>query len=221
MRQYLQGHRGDASHDVFYGSIGTIRAFRAEHAPPLRRVAAGLRYYVDKHSAGRPIVVGQRLKRFITILDKLQREPRMNLSRMHDVGGCRAVVETDEEVYAIAGHLKRRWEWARDYDYIAKPKPDSGYRAFHLVVKKDRHLIEVQLRTQLQHRWAEIIEVIDRQNPEIELKGGSAPAELVEYYRLGSELLAADERGELADAATIQRFRQLNELVAPYTRRKS
>lgn len=199
-------------------AVELIRVFRAEHATPLQRVAANLRYYVDQHTIGRPIVVGQRLKRLVTIVDKLEREPRMKLARMHDIGGCRAVVASEDEVRAIATHLRRRWRIVRDYDYMAHPKPHSGYRAYHLVVLKNEHLIEVQLRTNAQHRWAELIEVVDRRNPELNLKGGSAPANLVEYYRLGSELLAADERGESADVAAVERFRQLHEEVAGYHR---
>ncbi len=156
-----------------------------------------------------------------TIVDKLQRHPRMQLARMHDIGGCRAVVASEDEILDIATHLRRRWSVVRDYDYTASPKPHSGYRAFHLVVEKDGYLIEVQLRTHVQHRWAELIEVVDRRNPGIDLKGGSAPAELVEYYRLGSELLAAEERGELADSDVVDRFRRLHQEVAGYHRPQS
>ena len=215
IRAYLEGTDSTVDDDTLR-AIELVREFRAEHATPLRRVAANLRYYVDKHSAGRPIVVGQRLKRLATIVDKLGREPGMKLARMHDIGGCRAVVATEDEVRAMASHLRRRWRVVRDYDYMAEPKPCSGYRAFHLVVQKDEHLIEVQLRTQVQHRWAELIEVMDRRNAGIELKGGAAPPALVEYYRLGSELLAADERGEGADPEVVQRFRKLHQEVAGY-----
>jgi ppGpp synthetase/RelA/SpoT-type nucleotidyltranferase len=196
--------------------LHVIRAFRAAHAGPLQRVAANLRYYVEQHSTGRPIVVGQRLKRLTTIADKLCRQPKMQLARMHDIGGCRAVVSTEAEIREIVTHVRRRWEIVRGYDYIAEPKAHSGYRAYHLVVAKNGRLIEVQLRTATQHRWAELIEIVDRRNPGIGLKGGSGPADLVEYYRLGSELLAADERGEPAEPATVARFRELHEQVAGY-----
>jgi ppGpp synthetase/RelA/SpoT-type nucleotidyltranferase len=215
VRAYLVGEA--AEHEAF-AAVDVITAFRADFATPLQRVAANLRYYVEHHTVGRPIVVGQRLKRFVTIVDKLQREPKMQLSRMHDIGGCRAVVGTEDEIRAVASHLRRRWRIVREYDYMARPKPHSGYRAYHLVVHKDGHLIEVQLRTSAQHRWAELIEVVDRENPEFNLKGGSAPADLVEYYRLGSQLLASDERGEPADPAVVERFRRLHEEVVGYHR---
>lgn len=220
IRDYLGGAQAVTETEALE-AVDLVRLHRAGHATPLRRVAANLRYYVDQHSSGRPIVVGQRLKRVATIVDKLQRQPRMQLARMHDIGGCRAVVGTEDEILDIATHLRRRWTVVRDYNYMAAPKPHSGYRAFHLVVEKNDYLIEVQLRTHVQHRWAELIEVVDRRNPDFDLKGGSAPAELVEYYRLGSELLAAEERGEQADSDVVERFRRLHGEVAGYHRPQS
>lgn len=103
----------DLGDEDLEGEIEVVAAFRRLHGPPLSRVAAGLRYYVAKNS--QLMIVGQRLKRTPTIVDKLFRHPKMKLSRMHDVGGCRAVVESDEAVNAIARELKRqrRWEIAR------------------------------------------------------------------------------------------------------------
>jgi len=213
IRRYLLGEEDT---EISLEALEIIRAFRATHATPLQRVAVNLRYYVDQHSTGRPIVVGQRLKRLTTIADKLCRQPKMQLARMHDIGGCRAVLSSEAEIREIVTHLRRRWDCVRVYDYIALPKPHSGYRAYHLVVAKDGRLIEVQLRTATQHRWAELIEIVDRRNPGIDLKGGSAPANLVEYYRIGSELLAADERGEPAESAKVARFRELHEQVTGF-----
>ena len=36
--------------------------------------------------------------------------------------------------------------------------PSHGYRAVHVIVSMDRHLAEVQVRTELQHRWAMLVE---------------------------------------------------------------
>ena len=69
-------------------AIEIIEWWRREHAKPLSRVAANLRYYAGDQ--GKP-VVAQRLKKFPTIAGKLLREPGMNLSRMAGIGGVRAV----------------------------------------------------------------------------------------------------------------------------------
>lgn len=209
----------------FEAALTAVTEFRSLHAGPLQRVAVNLRYYVEKHTDARPITVGQRLKRLPTIIDKLRREPSMDLARMHDIGGCRAVVATEDEARAIASHLQRRWTSSapgpgrarvvREYDYIAKPKRDSGYRAIHLVIEKEGRLIEVQLRTSLQHAWAELIESVDRRTRGFSLKGGDAPADLTEYYRIGAELLALNEHGETPDDALLLRFQALHEKVQP------
>ncbi|HVE68708.1 MAG TPA: RelA/SpoT domain-containing protein, partial [Solirubrobacteraceae bacterium] len=197
-------------------ALQTIGDYRGVHGHALQTTAAGLRYYVGKHSVLDEIRVGQRLKRLPTIIDKLCREPKMQLARMHDIAGCRAVVRSETEVRAIARHLDRRWDVVRHYDYMERPKPVSGYRAYHLVVQKEGHLVEVQLRTISQHAWAEVIESTDRRVPTIDLKSGRAPVEVLEYYRLGAELLASRERGDAADDDILKQFRSLHQQVTAY-----
>jgi hypothetical protein len=121
-------------------------------------------------------VVAQRLKRLSSIRLKLVLIPGMQMSRMHDIGGCRAVVRSIAEERKIVGLYREsaaknphdRPEFVKAYDYIAKPKPD-GYRSVHMVYKyrtgsKHRsvyngHRIEIQIRSRLQHVWATAVEV--------------------------------------------------------------
>jgi putative GTP pyrophosphokinase len=65
-----------------------IEWWRRAHAYPLTKVNAGLRHYLNPH--GRPSVT-QRLKKWPTIIYKLQRHPTMRLSAMQDVGGLRTI----------------------------------------------------------------------------------------------------------------------------------
>jgi ppGpp synthetase/RelA/SpoT-type nucleotidyltranferase len=159
------------------------------------------------------MIIGKRLKRVPTIIDKLTRHPEMALSRMHDIGGCRAVLRNEGEVRAIAARLEGNWEMAHPpYDYIAEPKPD-GYRAIHLVNRRHGCRVEIQLRTINQHRWAELIERLDRERPFLGLKTGRAHRLMREYYALGAELLDHEDKGTAIDTSTLDRFRSLNRRI--------
>lgn len=170
--------------------------WRSLHVKPLAKVNANLRYWIRKAGVPEPDVT-QRLKRFPTIVDKLRREPTMQLSSMEDIGGVRAILPMPEHVTAVRGSLERapRWRIRRVRDYMSSPKPD-GYRALHVIVEKDGCYVEVQLRTPWQDAWAQSVEQDTRRLGE-RLKFGSGPDDLREYYRLISEMLAMRERSEV------------------------
>jgi GTP pyrophosphokinase len=204
----------DLSESELTRELVVVDDFRTCHTGPLTRVAAGIRYYVDLHTSakvnGRP-VVAQRLKRMRTIADKLLREPDMRLSQMHDIGGCRALFGSVEEVGKVIDHLERqkRWDIRRVRDYVAEPKSRSGYRAVHVIVQKEGLLIEIQLRTISQHAWAELIERTDRSTG-VGLKTDRAPDDVTEYYRLGADLLAQADEDAPRNPATLRRFQELH-----------
>lgn len=99
------------------------------------------------------VEVSQRLKRIPTIIDKLVREPTMQLANMQDIGGCRAVLNSFDEVRRVQRRLSKNRPPLRVSDYIAEPRA-SGYRGVHVVVQYDGRPVEVQLRTQAMHEWA-------------------------------------------------------------------
>jgi putative GTP pyrophosphokinase len=149
-------------------------------------VNANLRYYVRK--AGAEPEVTQRLKRFSTIIHKLKREPTMNLTTMEDIGGVRAILPSQRQVFAVCNMLDKadRWTIRRRRFYIrgGDPGPKSdGYRAVHLVVAKDGCYVEIQLRTPYQDSWAQSVEQ-DTRRLRADLKFGAGPDELREYYLL-------------------------------------
>jgi len=47
----------------------------------------------------------------------------------------------------------------RSSNYVDQPR-ESGYRAIHIVVVQDGRMIEIQLRTQRMHLWAELVETL-------------------------------------------------------------
>jgi putative GTP pyrophosphokinase len=140
--------------------------WRASHAYPINTFQATLRDRLSRidHSA----VVAQRLKRAPSIIRKLQRFDQMQLDRMQDIGGLRAVVRTLQHVRALEGAY-RASDWQHELvnskDYVNAPKED-GYRGVHLIYRYkndaapeyDGLLLEIQIRSARQHSWATAVE---------------------------------------------------------------
>ncbi len=165
-------NKGKYSPDEILEAFDVLVNFRALHYAPLNTFQATLRDRLKKVSS--KAIVAQRIKRLPTILDKLQRYPEMQLDRMQDIGGIRAIVDTMDElkklrnIYLSAKRFPH--SLIADKDYISQPKP-SGYRGYHLVYKYHNERlgmqeyeglrIELQMRTRLQHIWATAVETFD------------------------------------------------------------
>ena len=200
--------------ELMAADFWTIDEWRRTHAYPMALCAPALRKWVARIST-LGIPPAQRLKRLPRILTKLTRHPGMKLARMQDIGGVRAVLASPLEVDAVAAKINRHWEVVRPSDYRDTPRPDTGYRALHLMVVKRERVVEVQLRTQRQQLWAEEIERIDARLG-LDLKDGEGPPELVEYFRKASDLLWMQEHAMRPDRDFIATFDGLREQVRPY-----
>ena len=192
--------------------LEVIENWRASHAAVLGSFRKIL-YNKARNFAGIHIV--QRLKRKPSIVAKLDREPKMRLSRMHDIAGCRVIfpdLKTLHEFRAEmhSGGYRHQRRGANDdrWNYISKPKP-NGYRGIHDVyaysaeAKKGRQdeaglrngmLIEIQYRTKIQHAWAAAVELaglVTENNP----KFGRGSQDFIEYFKLSSEMMARELEG--------------------------
>jgi putative GTP pyrophosphokinase len=187
----------------------TITDYRATFQRPLDKVTIQLRRFVGYEVED--VIVAQRLKRMPTILDKLERQPTMDITRMQDIGGCRAVLPERGHIEAVLERIGRHWPIVKVYDYMVDPKP-SGYRAVHVAVSRDDRLIEIQLRTPDQQKWAEGVE---RAGARLRLpvKDGVGPAEVLEWFRLLGQLIALVEAGEDVDDALVDRIDELGPQV--------
>ncbi len=120
-----------------------------------------LQKWMDK--SGKGYYIAMRLKRRPQILRKLKRF-HVRLSQLQDIAGARIILERNQDVEDIVAYLRNSLEaqsdvqLLRDVDYRVKGRDDSGYRARHIVLKKDGYNIELQLRSRIQHYWAETIE---------------------------------------------------------------
>ena len=191
-------------------ALSTLNDWRALHMLPMNSMRGVLRNCadgVDPHA-----VVAQRLKRTPTIVDKLKnRQKSMDLGRMHDVGGLRAIVDSVQSVRMVEKNFIQSNTHAlkRTYDYITEPRV-SGYRGIHLVyeyqnpenIDCDGLLVEIQLRTQLQHLWSTAVETAGFVFQE-SLKSSQGNKQRLEFFQLVSALFAHEE-----EQPTSETFRQ-------------
>lgn len=171
-------------------AVEILEHWRSCHSYPLSKATMGLRSMTKTAKCQDPRV-SQRLKRRVTIIDKLAREPTMQLTTMQDIGGCRAVLADVDEIRCVEERWHKRDRVKRTDDYLVSPK-DTGYRGLHLIVTYDDYLIEVQLRTQLEHAWAVGVERVGGALGH-DLKSGLGPPEILRLFRAFGELLANAE----------------------------
>ena len=140
---------------------GIFNNYRSAHLEPLMQTTILLQNWMEK--SGRGFYIAMRLKRRPQILRKLTRL-HVRLSQLQDIAGARIILESNQDVDAVASYLRHTVGdqsgicVVRDVDYRDKGRDDSGYRARHLVLQKDGYKIELQLRSRIQHYWAETIE---------------------------------------------------------------
>ena len=219
--KYSRSQIDKAGNSFRHGCIGEerkdailkIQNFREMHLYPLMLIKNHVAQATKKvYKRG---VVARRLKMLATIIDKLERptldgrsENAIQITRMQDIGGCRAIVADIKQLKELHEKLKNSrsmHQIIRTNDYL-KPK-SSGYSAIHLVYscflgseedsewKKTK--IEVQLRTELQHAWATSLEIIDTLE-DIKLKTSmEGHLEWRRFFYLSGLLVAHAEKSSL------------------------
>lgn len=179
----------------FVEAFELLNHWRACHAYPINTFQATLRQRLKNNNLSNAIVA-QRLKRTPSILTKLQRNPGMQMARMQDIGGLRAIVNSISQVEKLKQDYlddkKLTHEIINHDDYINNPK-DSGYRSFHIIFKYKNSrnpiyndlCIELQIRTKLQHAWATSVETIGTYLNQ-SLKSSEGSQEWLDYFKIVS-----------------------------------
>jgi RelA/SpoT family protein len=137
-----------------------------------------------------------------SIRHKLERFNGMELARMQDIGGCRAVLSSVAAVDELVSYFKRsrtRHRLVREYPYIREPK-ESGYRGVHLVYSYNSPRratwnglqVEIQIRSRLQHAWATAVETVGTFTQQA-LKSSLGQDEWLDFFALMSSALALRE----------------------------
>ena len=208
-RTLLDENASDIASDEAWEALANWRSL---HAFPLNTMKMDLRQKVRKVAPGALVV--QRLKRARSILAKLEKESSMRLTQMQDIGGCRAVVNSIEEVYELRDRYRKsrsHHELVSEDDYIEKPKI-SGYRSLHLVYRfrsngnpqYNKLMFEIQLRTTTQHAWATAVETVGAVLGQA-LKSSEGEHLWLTFFQQAALALEYTERRELVSQPHVSR----------------
>lgn len=192
-------------------ALALINHWRACHAYPINTFQATLRWRLRKVCS--TALVATRMKRLPSIIKKLQKNDGMQLARMQDIGGLRAIVDSVAQVnrlHEIYTNGSLAHELVGTDDYIQNPK-SSGYRSLHLIYKYENDLapaykglcLELQIRTRLQHAWATAVETIGSFLNQA-LKSSEGPDDWLDYFKVVGSAFALMEKCPVADQFTGQ-----------------
>lgn len=191
--------------DTGYGlTMEILSNWRGAHRYILSIYNNRFRQMLRRH--GLHALVSSRLKRTPSIIAKLKRFPQMNLARMGDIAGMRIVVQNSSDLYKLIdlidkGKTAKETQRERIKNYIAEPK-SSGYRSIHYPLrhegtKKSTHdglILELQIRTELQHAWATSVEIIDAfLGKSLKTTLPSKGDKHAEFFRYASSIMADKE----------------------------
>jgi ppGpp synthetase/RelA/SpoT-type nucleotidyltranferase len=168
---------------------------------------------VDRVSAALGFVPSSRVKTTNTIVEKLRRSGGYTLSSIHDLGGMRVVVTggraaQDQTAERIRELFMDGVRGPRIID--RRLEPVQGYRAVHVIVYPDGYPIEVQVRTEWQHMWAEWFERLADQYGrgirygEPPVGGGENAGAIVEsMIQMADQIAEAEESGATAPLSAV------------------
>jgi len=139
--------------------------YRRSFGEAYETVVRTIREELQLEPTGRPA------KSTSSLIEKLHRES-IRLSQVQDIAGCRLLVANIVEQEQVVTSLCAAFPGASVVDRRAKPS--YGYRAVHVVAQITGKLVEIQVRTPLQHLWAELSEKLsDVVDPTIKYGGDS------------------------------------------------
>lgn len=183
-------------------ALAVVNNWRASHSYCVNTFQATLRLRAKKISPG--MVFAQRVKRLESIESKLRRQPKMKLTQMQDIGGCRAIMPECSMARELAQFYHEHalaHELASSKDYIEEPKAE-GYRGIHLIYRYrggsritayEDLKVEIQIRSALQHAWATAVETVGIFTRQA-LKSSEGDGQWLRFFALASSVIAETEK---------------------------
>lgn len=151
-----------------------------------------LKVKIDKNDA---ILFARRLKRIESIQIKLKRFSTMRLSTLQDIAGLRVILKNEiglNKAYTNLRVQSGKHKIKKVDDYHNRPKKD-GYRGIHLIYQTENSiLVEVQLRTELEHIWSTAVETYGELQ-QASFKTGEGDEKWKEFFKLLSSYFALKE----------------------------
>ncbi|MDQ3010543.1 MAG: hypothetical protein M3X11_07550 [Acidobacteriota bacterium] len=175
------------------GNIGEtelrmLDQYRRSYTEAYEIVVGAIRKDLSLEPTGRPA------KSTTSIAEKLRRES-IRLTQIQDIAGCRLITTDIADQNQVIQSLNSLFEDVTIVD--RRQQPSHGYRAVHVIVRCREKLIEIQIRTELQHLWAELSEKYsDVVDPTIKYGGGDK--EIRELLASTSSLIGGNENVEMA-----------------------
>ncbi len=207
------------SEDEILKVFRIANSWRASHAFPMHRMRAELHGRMSSLKVKG--LTAARLKQMPSIRSKLGRI-NSNLRQLQDLGGCRAVVPSIYEARALAESIREHspHNLKREDCYMDNPRL-SGYRSHHLIFafhprdtsesSYEGRLIELQIKSRLQHSWATAVEAVGMYLGD-NLKAGSGSEDWLRLFELMSLEFAASEGCDYAKGGSEKRVAEIVEL---------
>lgn len=151
-------------HDQVETDLKLLDEYRRSFSEAYDTVVSTIRQRLVREPTGR------RAKSTAAIIDKLRRES-IRLSQIQDIAGCRLIVVDVAEQDRIVASMVASFDDVNVVD--RRERPSHGYRAVHVLVGVNGKTVEIQVRSRLQHRWAEFSEKLaDASAPALKYGGG-------------------------------------------------
>lgn len=227
-RRFAEGCADDSDRTVISQYLEHADLIQAD---VVRKLALHLRPRITRDGKG--WAIGGRAKTAITLQEKLQRTPEIKLPYIDDIAGVRVVgdiLRSEQRKLALelAILIGNRDAKVKIVDRCETPR--QGYRAVHAVVRVDRVHVEIQVRTPLQHLWAEFYEraadefgrwiryypvELTRLDPkEVGIKDGSPGAENLDFLAKVQEFSKFIDTLESGEEETAESWAHYGEIRA-------